>query len=72
MAQKELQAQQAQEQEPVYYLEAANGLTVRVPESRLEAWQAEQDRQRSGKSSLNATQRRLVESIVSDLYGSQR
>lgn len=31
------------EQEPIYYMEAANGLTVRVPQSKLKAWQKRQD-----------------------------
>lgn len=29
--------------ETVYYMEAANGMIVRVPESKLDAWQAEQE-----------------------------
>lgn len=29
--------------EPVFYMEAANGLTVRVPQSKLDAWQKRQN-----------------------------
>lgn len=65
----ELPAQQP-EQESVYYLEAANGMTVRVPQSRLEAWQAEQDRQRKGTGSeLTDSERRIKEAILARIYG---
>lgn len=61
------------EEEPVYYLEAANGMTVRVPESRLEAWEAaqKQQRQQKGSRERSTTQKRLIESIVSAVYGSK-
>ena len=72
MAQEKLQAQQAK-QEPAYYLEAANGLTVRVPESRLAAWQAEQDRQRRGIGlELTDSERRAKERILEKIYRSKR
>ena len=64
-----VQNRQAQTKEPVYYLEAANGMTVRVPESRLAAWQAEQDRQRrEGSKPLSSSEQHLIDGIVSDLY----
>ena len=33
--------------ENVYYLEAANGMTVRVPESKVAAWKKRQDELRA-------------------------
>lgn len=59
-----------QKVETYYYMEAANGMTVRVPESRLEAWQAEQDRIKSNPSSAKLTDKEqlLVNAIVHDIY----
>ena len=65
---------QETQQEPVYYMEAANGMTVRVPESKLEAWEAAQNRQRQqkGPRERSATQQRLIESVVSAIYNSTK
>lgn len=59
--------------ETVYYVEAANGMTVRVPENRLEAWQAEQDRIRNNPDTAKLTEKEqmLVDAIVRDIYGSK-
>lgn len=56
--------------ETVYYMEAANGMTVRVPESKLEAWQAEQDRIRNDPSASELTEKEkeMVRKYVHDLY----
>ena len=63
----------AKQQEQVYYLEAANGLTVRVPESKLEAWQAEQERQRRGEGSpQSSTESRIKEMLLERVYGSRK
>lgn len=61
----------AQTDETCYYMEAANGMTVRVPESRLEAWQTEQDRIRNNPDAakLTETEKQLVDAIVRDIYG---
>ena len=37
----------AGQEKTYYYLEAANGMTVRVPEDKLESWQAAQDKIRA-------------------------
>ena len=56
--------------EQVYYMEAANGMTVRVPESRMEAWQAEQDRQRSGLGlQLTESEKQLKEELLARIFG---
>ena len=56
--------------EQVYYMEAANGMTVRVPESRLEAWQAEQERQRKGIGlQLTESERQMKEELLARIFG---
>lgn len=63
----------AKKGETYYYMESANGMTVRVPESELESWQAEQDRIRSNPASAKLTDKEqlLVDAIVRDIYGSK-
>lgn len=63
----------AKQEETVYYMEAANGMTVRVPESKLEVWQAEQDRIRNNPDTAKLTEKEqmLVDAIVRDIYGSK-
>lgn len=58
-------------QEAIYYTEAANGMTVRVPESKLESWQAEQDRLRNDPASTELTEKekKLRDAILHELYG---
>lgn len=59
--------------EEAYYMEAANGMMVRVPASRLEAWQAEQDKIRRGeKPELTEAERRMKEAILDTVYGKQQ
>ena len=57
--------------ETYYYMDAANGMTVRVPESRLEVWQSEQDRIKENieTSKLTETEEQLVDAIVRNIYG---
>ena len=56
--------------EQVYYMEAANGMTVRVPESRLEAWQAEQDKIRRGEApKLTEPEKQSIDRILNRIYG---
>lgn len=57
--------------ENVYYMEAANGMTVRVPESKLEAWQAEQERIRNDpkSSELTEQEKQFKERILREIYG---
>ena len=57
-------------QEKVYLMEARNGLLVRVPESRLEAWQAAQEQ--GSDPAFEDTKRRLADKIVQKIYGSRR
>ena len=52
-------------QEPVYLMEAEDGMLVRVPESKLETWQQSQSEDRP----LTEQERLLKERIVSMLYG---
>ena len=58
-------------EETYYYMEAANGMTVRVPESKLEEWTAQQEAISNGTAApkLTEVKERLVDSIVRDLYG---
>ena len=54
-------------QETTYLMEAANGMLVRVPESRLEAWE---QTQRSGtENGLQQQKQLLKDRILADLYG---
>lgn len=58
-------------QETIYCMEPANGMTVRVPESKLEAWQAEQDRIKKDPAAAELTEaeKKLRDAILHDLYG---
>ena len=63
------------QEETVYYLEAANGMLVRVPESRLEAWIAEQDRLRQNKAQtpeLTESEKLLRDRILQEIFGSKK
>ncbi len=56
--------------ETIYYMEAANGMTVRVPESKLETWQEEQDNLRKGiGTELTEAEEKLRDRILRDIYG---
>lgn len=50
-------------------MEAANGMQVWVPESRLEAWQQEQQRQKESGGTLTPEQEKMVRQIVERIYG---
>lgn len=54
-------------QETTYLMEAANGMLVRVPENRLEAWQ---QAQKSGAADrpLTEAERSLIDRIVQRIY----
>ena len=58
-------------QEPIYYMDASNGMTVRVPESKLEAWLVEQDRIKNvpAAAELTEAEKKLRDAILHDLYG---
>ena len=63
----------SKKQEPMYLMEAANGMLVRVPESRLEAWEAEQDKQRRGENlQLMKSERESIDRILNAIYGPNR
>ena len=56
--------------EPVYYLEAANGMTVPVPQSKLDSWLAAQEQQKkTGGRKLTGSESRLKEEILSRIFG---
>ncbi|MBQ7346069.1 MAG: hypothetical protein IJW45_08435 [Oscillospiraceae bacterium] len=55
-----------QSEEPTYLMESVDGMLVRVPHSKLEAWEAEQ-RQRPYE--LTDAEKRLRDRIVADIYG---
>lgn len=56
--------------ETAYYMEAANGMTVRVPASKLDAWQAEQERIKNDPAAAELTEdeKKLRDAIIHDLY----
>ena len=62
-----LETEVSSREEPVYYMEAANGMTVRVPQSRLEAWRAAQNS--AAAPGLTAAEQQLRDRIMQDLYG---
>lgn len=56
-------------QETVYLMDDRDGFLVRVPESRLEAWeQAQQEPRRP----LNRAERQLAGKIVESIYGPKK
>ena len=58
------------EEDTVYYMEAQNGMLVRVPQSKLESWQAAQSS--AAAPTLTAAEQRLRDRIMQDLYGSKK
>ena len=64
-----LQENSTSQTEPVFLMEAQNGMLVRVPQSKLESWQAAQT---SGSPGLTAAEQRLRDRIMQDLYGSKK
>lgn len=54
--------------EEEYLLEAANGMLVWVPESKLDAWQEEQEKQRSGQHQRTPEQQAMIDRIVREIY----
>lgn len=55
------------QQEPVYLMESKSGMLVRVPESRLEAWQAAQESGEADKP-LTEQERQLIARIARGIY----
>ena len=53
------------------YMESANGMLVRVPEDKLDSWQAAQDRIRNSTSDVVLTEKEklLRDMILEDIYG---
>lgn len=74
---KKLQQKQIQKRnlsnpvaEEILYMEAANGMIVRVPASRLETWEAEQDKIRNGEApELTEAEQRSIDRILDRIYG---
>ena len=65
-----LQENPTSQEEPVFLMEARNGMLVRVPQSKLESWQAAQNS--AAAPGLTEAELRLRDRIISDLYGSQK
>lgn len=55
------------EKEPTYLMETDDGELVRVPESKLEAWEAADH-----NAPLNKAEQRLKDRIMQEIYGSSR
>ena len=60
--------QQSKEQETEYLVETSDGFQAQVPESKLEAWKAAQER----GGGLNRSEQQVRDRIVSMLYKSPR
>lgn len=58
-----------QNRETVYLLEDKDGFMVRVPESKLEAWEKAQ---REPSRPLNRAEQQLIDRIVESVYGTQK
>ncbi len=60
-------------EETIYYMEAENGTTVRVPASKLDAWLAEQERIKNNPEAAELTEleKQAVESLLRRTYGSK-
>ena len=56
-------------QEKIYLMEDKDGFTVRVPESKLEAWQKAQSEE---PAPLNKAEQQLVDKIVQRIYGGRK
>lgn len=56
--------------ETVYYTESANGMTVRVPESKLDAWQNAQEG--LGKKPTEEQRKYIKQKILQEIYGSDQ
>jgi len=52
--------------ETVFYLEAANGMMVRVPASKLESWQKAQEEVRNGTFKTNEE---MLDEYMLSVYG---
>ena len=65
-----LQENSTSQAEPVFLMEAQNGMLVRVPQSKLESWQVAQNS--AAASGLTAAEQRLRDRIMRDLYGSKK
>lgn len=55
--------------ETVYLMEDRDGFLVRVPESRLAAWE---EAQRGPRRPLSKAERQLTDKIVESIYGPKR
>lgn len=57
--------------ETTYLMETEDGMMVRVPESKLESWQAAQEAGVPDKP-LSQAERRLIDSLVQRTFGSKK
>lgn len=65
-----LQENSTAQEEQVFLMEAQNGMLVRVPQSKLESWQAAQNS--AATPGLTVAEQRLRDRIMQDLYGSKK
>ena len=66
-----LQQKQTSAEEPVFLMESKDGMLVRVPESKLESWQAAQEAGVPDKP-LSQAEQRLIDSLVQRTFGSKK
>ena len=66
-----LQENSTSQEEQVFLMEAQNGMLVRVPQSKLESWQAAQEDGVTDKP-LSQAERRLIDSLVQRTFGSKK
>ena len=58
-----------QSQEMAYLMETSDGFLVRVPESKLEAWE---QAQKEAEAPLTPSEQRVKDKILSIIYGENR
>lgn len=66
-----LQENSTSQAEPVFLMEAQNGMLVRVPQSKLESWQAAQEAGVPDEP-LSQAEQRLIDSLVQRTFGSKK
>ena len=66
-----LQENSTSQTEPVFLMEAQNGMLVRVPQSKLESWQAAQEAGVPDEP-LSQAEQRLIDSLVQRAFGSKK
>lgn len=57
--------------ETYFLMEAENGMPVRVPASRLDAWLTAQEEIKNGRSGLTLEEQAMIGRIRSKIYGAE-